>query len=238
MSTTEIEAAAEDVPGVSSVVALPDSTSGEVWLVVNGPVTPQAVLRAVGTRLEPQKRPDRCVVLDELPLTPNGKIDRLRVAATVGVPLRRRASGPSACWLGAAQQSLRDLVSLLRSRRRPDSVDLSSDLLHERIARIRNSLELVSSCLNRVTQEVTRLRAAGTSADDTPLRIHLNTLKVTAAELTFEAADGCVQIAGLGSGYMRNPATPFERTLRDLRSAALNYADPPPSRRAVKERET
>lgn len=147
MSTTEIEAAAEDVPGVSSVVALPDSTSGEVWLVVNGPVTPQAVLHAVGTRL-------------------------------------------------------------------------------------------VSSCLNRVTQEVSRLRAAGTSADDTPLRIHLNTLKVTGAELTFEAADGCVQIAGLGSAYMRNPATPFERTLRDLRSAALNYADPPPSRRAVKERET
>ncbi|WP_019545220.1 class I adenylate-forming enzyme family protein [Streptomyces sulphureus] len=93
-STAEIEAAAEDVPLVSRAVALPDAADGELWLVVGGPVAPEDVLRAVGARLEPQKRPDRCMVLDALPLTANGKIDRLRVAAAVGAAVRRGASGP------------------------------------------------------------------------------------------------------------------------------------------------
>ncbi|WP_019545221.1 acyl-CoA dehydrogenase family protein [Streptomyces sulphureus] len=133
--------------------------------------------------------------------------------------------GWSACWLGAAHQSLRDLVALLRSPRRPGSADLSSDLLQERVARVRHPLELVAAYLDRVTDEVAAARLAGERVDSPAVQVHLNALKVAAAESTFEAADRCVQIAGLGSGYMKNAATPFERTLRDLRSAALNYAN-------------
>ncbi|MEU6072779.1 acyl-CoA dehydrogenase family protein [Micromonospora sp. NPDC047074] len=131
----------------------------------------------------------------------------------------------AACWLGAARSALGELVGLLRSAQRPRSIDVRSELVAERLARIRIDLELVGAYLNRVTDEVIRLRAAGTSLAGTATQIHLNTLKVTAAELTFQSVDRMVQLAGLSIGYRRRSAVPLERHFRDLRSAALNYAN-------------
>jgi acyl-CoA dehydrogenase len=132
--------------------------------------------------------------------------------------------GWSACWLGAARGALRDVVADLR---RPDRrwADTSSDLTQERLARIRLDLELVSAYLSQVCGEVSEARAAGRSLAATETQIHLNCLKVAAAELSFRAADRMVQFAGLSRGYARNSALPLERVFRDLRSASLNYAD-------------
>jgi amino acid adenylation domain-containing protein len=79
MSTTEIEAAACDVPGVRAAVAVP--AGEELSLAVTGDLAPEAVLAELTLRLEPAKRPDRCVVVDALPLTVNGKVDRAAVTA-------------------------------------------------------------------------------------------------------------------------------------------------------------
>lgn len=133
--------------------------------------------------------------------------------------------GWAACWLGAARSAMSDLVGLMRSPKRPRSLDLHSDLTAERLARIRMDLELVGAYLHRVRDEVLADRAAGRSVDNPTSQIHLNTLKVAAAELTFRAVDRLVQLAGLGTGYLRNSPIPLERHFRDLRSASLNYSN-------------
>lgn len=133
--------------------------------------------------------------------------------------------GWAACWLGAARAAAADLVELARSPKRPRSLAPGSDLGAERLARIRIDLELVGAYLHRVRDEVLAERAAGRSLDSPPTQIHLNTLKVVAAELTFQAVDRMVQLAGLPVGYLRGAEIPLERHFRDLRSASLNYAN-------------
>ncbi|GAA1329918.1 acyl-CoA dehydrogenase family protein [Saccharothrix algeriensis] len=133
--------------------------------------------------------------------------------------------GWAACWLGTARGAFGELVGRLRSGKRPAGTDVTSELGAERIARVRMDLELVSGYLHRVTDEVVALRAAGRPLSANEVQIHLNTLKVAAAELTFRAVDRMVQLAGLGTGYRRDSPLPLERHLRDLRSAGLNYAN-------------
>jgi acyl-CoA dehydrogenase len=133
--------------------------------------------------------------------------------------------GWSACWLGAARSGLADFIALLRSPKRPRGVDLQSDLVAERLARTRIDLELASAYLHRMCDEVLACRRAGASLDTPATQIHLNTLKVVAAEHSYSAVDRLVQLAGLSLGYMKDAAIPLERHLRDLRSAALNNSN-------------
>jgi acyl-CoA dehydrogenase len=133
--------------------------------------------------------------------------------------------GWAGCWLGAARGALADVVALLRSPRRPKSLDPTSPLTAVRLARARADLELVGAYLGRVTDEVARHRADGRPLSDAHVQIHLNTLKVTAAELTFRAVDSLIQLTGVSVGYLRNSTVPLERHFRDLRSASLNYSN-------------
>ncbi|MEW2289188.1 acyl-CoA dehydrogenase family protein [Streptomyces sp. NPDC047841] len=130
--------------------------------------------------------------------------------------------GWSACWLGAARQAFADLV---RHLARDGRTDLTSPLVRERIARIRFDLDLVSACLHRVREEMDTAREAGRRMDTPAAQIHVNTLKLAASELSFRAVDRMVQLAGLSLGYSGDSPIPLERTFRDLRSAALNYAN-------------
>ncbi|KJK51582.1 acyl-CoA dehydrogenase [Lentzea aerocolonigenes] len=145
------------------------------------------------------------------------------VAVSSMIPLAHLAW--AACWLGTARQALSDLVTVFRSPGRPRSVDLKSDLVAERLARVRMDVEVVSAYLRQTEQEISRCRAGGGDLSATPVQIHLNTLKVIAAELTYRAADQCVQLGGMALGYLADAPVPFERHLRDLRSASLNYAN-------------
>ncbi|WP_217558997.1 acyl-CoA dehydrogenase family protein [Streptomyces sp. GbtcB6] len=128
----------------------------------------------------------------------------------------------SACWLGAARRAF---SGLLRTIPRSGRHDTSSPLLQEQLGRIRLDLELVSAYLHRVREEVDACRAAGARTDVPAVQIHLNSLKTAASELTCAAVDRMVQVAGLSLGYRSDAALPLERTFRDLRSAALNYAN-------------
>lgn len=131
----------------------------------------------------------------------------------------------AACWLGAARGALGELVALVRSPDRPRGIDVRSDLVAERLGRSRMDLELVGAYLHRIRDEVVSLRRVRRPLDGPVPQIHLNTLKVTAAELTFSAVDRMVQLAGLTAGYRRDTHIPLERHFRDLRSASLNYSN-------------
>lgn len=134
--------------------------------------------------------------------------------------------GWSACWLGAARGALRDLLRWQAGSGGGRGRDGGpSELSSERIGRIRVSLELVSAYLTRVREEVEQARAGGTGMDGPRGQIQLNTLKIAAADLTFEAVDRMVQLAGLRAGYLKNSELALERHFRDLRSASLNHAN-------------
>lgn len=169
--------------------------------------------RSLGVRLSGEVPADQVV----------GGSGRFReVAVESMIPMAHL--GWSACWLGAARAALSELIASLRGPRRRGP-DTDSELVRERLARIRIDLELTSGYLNRVQQEVSAARAENRSLGETVLQIHLNTLKVVASELTYQAADRMVQFAGLAAGYSKTSSLPVERTFRDLRAASLNYAN-------------
>ena len=168
---------------------------------------------------------------DSRPLTLTGRVPAHQVVGEPGgfraialdsmIPLAH--IGWSACWLGGARGVLRDLVGAMRDR--TWTPDLDSDLVRERLARIRIDLELVAAYLGRMCAELCEVRAAGRALDLPAEQIRINTLKVAAAELTFSAADRMMQLSGLARGYSRTDGAPVERVFRDLRSASLNYAN-------------
>jgi acyl-CoA dehydrogenase len=94
----------------------------------------------------------------------------------------------------------------------------------DRLARARIDLELVAAYLHVVTEEVERSRRSGVGCGGTPQQIHLNALKVAAAELTLRATDRLLDVVGL-EGYRRDAGLGVERALRDLRSASLNFSN-------------
>lgn len=153
-----------------------------------------------------------------------GESGRFRaVAVDSMIPLGHL--GWASCWLGAGRAALGAVVAASRSAARPRGLDPGSDLAAERLARARIDLELVGAYLHRIRDEIEDRRAQELSLDHPTVQIHLNTLKVAAAELTFSAVDRLVQLCGLGSGYLRGSTIPLERHFRDLRSASLNYAN-------------
>ncbi|MGY0064944.1 acyl-CoA dehydrogenase family protein [Streptomyces sp. LZ34] len=145
------------------------------------------------------------------------------VAVESMVPLAHL--GWSACWLGAARAAFAELVGHLTAAARKGRKDLSSDLLRERLGRIRLDLELVHAYLRKVCEEVEQARNKHESLNRPAIQIHLNSLKLAASELTFRAADRMVELAGLSAGYSKDSSLSLERTFRDLRSASINYSN-------------
>ncbi|MDF3139840.1 MULTISPECIES: acyl-CoA dehydrogenase family protein [unclassified Streptomyces] len=145
------------------------------------------------------------------------------VAAESSIPLAHL--GLSACWLGAAREAFGALLRHLRSPQRGGGPDISSDLVRERLARIRLDLELVHAYLLRVADEIVELRDTARSLSTGVTQIHVNSLKLAASDLCFRAVDRMVDLAGLSVGYSTDSPVPLERHLRDLRSASLNYAN-------------
>ncbi|MFF3445400.1 acyl-CoA dehydrogenase family protein [Streptosporangium sp. NPDC002721] len=132
--------------------------------------------------------------------------------------------GRSVCWLGAVHGAFSQLIGHLRGSGRGGGPDLSSDLVRERLARIRLDSELVHAYLGRVSQEVAEARSQQRSMAEHVLQIHLNSLKLAASDLSLRAVDRMIDLAGLGIGNSRNSPIPLERCFRDLRSASLNYS--------------
>ncbi|MCH0566848.1 MULTISPECIES: class I adenylate-forming enzyme family protein [unclassified Streptomyces] len=80
LGLTEIEDAAERVPGVSAAVALkPGTEDGQLRLAVHTSRTPEEIRAHLARQLDPARLPDRIVPIDAVPLTANGKPDRKAV---------------------------------------------------------------------------------------------------------------------------------------------------------------
>ncbi|MBD0838575.1 class I adenylate-forming enzyme family protein [Streptomyces sp. TRM68416] len=96
MALSEIESAAERVPGVLAAVALrPADEDAPLLLAVRSDLTPHEVRTALARHLDPARLPNRIVPLDTLPLTTNGKPDRAAVARLL-TSVRAEADGPAA----------------------------------------------------------------------------------------------------------------------------------------------
>jgi acyl-CoA synthetase (AMP-forming)/AMP-acid ligase II len=85
-STTEIEAAALDVPGVAAAAALPPGPHGDLALAAVAACTADELVLGLRARLEPAKVPARCHLMSALPMTGNGKVDRARLAELIAGP--------------------------------------------------------------------------------------------------------------------------------------------------------
>jgi acyl-CoA dehydrogenase len=135
----------------------------------------------------------------------------------------------AASWLGAAAGPYQQMIELWRDPKGRSEFDLASPLFAERLARIRLDLDTVGAYLHRVVDEYQELRAdelgIAVRAAEPWFQLHLNGLKVLAAERLFEATDRLVQLAGMRHGYLKTAQIPLERAFRDLRSGSLNYAD-------------
>ncbi|MEV3932932.1 class I adenylate-forming enzyme family protein [Streptomyces sp. NPDC049944] len=90
---TEIESAAEVIPGVTAAVALrPEPEDGPLRLAVQSDLAPEEILIHLARRLDRARLPDLIVPLDAVPLTANGKPDRAATQRLIGSPAHAHAS--------------------------------------------------------------------------------------------------------------------------------------------------
>ncbi|MGV9289102.1 acyl-CoA dehydrogenase family protein [Streptomyces sp. NPDC003719] len=127
--------------------------------------------------------------------------------------------GWAACWQGAADGALQRVVTLLRAERHRR--DLDSPLLLARLSRVRQRLDTVHA----LTTHAASVLASAEDTTSTPVQLLVNAVKLTASELCPAAAEELTDLMGMRHGYLRDSPTGLERTLRDLRSAPLNYSN-------------
>ncbi|MDA1362721.1 acyl-CoA/acyl-ACP dehydrogenase [Glycomyces luteolus] len=153
-----------------------------------------------------------------------GDRDFGEIAAETIIPVAHVAW--AACWLGAASGAFAQLVAWLRDPGRRGGPDVSSDLTRYQLAQIRARLEAVGGYLKLAVDKVESARCEDIATlRDAPARIHFNTLKLLASELTFDAVNHMVEVAGMAVGYTEDSQVPLARSLRDLRSASLTHAN-------------
>ncbi|MCP2243430.1 acyl-CoA dehydrogenase family protein [Lentzea aerocolonigenes] len=143
-----------------------------------------------------------------------GRFDRV-VSETFG-PMAHL--GWSAAWLGTAAGAL---SRVLRTLRKDHRGSLDSELLLTRISRARQRLDTVHALLRRTSA----CFASGEDMSRPSRQLMLNALKITASEECHRAVEDLVEAVGLRHGYLKGSPTRLERTLRDLRSASLNYSN-------------
>ncbi|AWK07602.1 hypothetical protein DDQ41_00185 [Streptomyces spongiicola] len=89
MGLTEIEDAAERIPGVTAAVALrPEHEDGALRLAVQTSHSPEEVRRRLARLLDRARLPDRIIPIPSVPLTANGKPDREAVRRLCAAPAR------------------------------------------------------------------------------------------------------------------------------------------------------
>ncbi|MER6528192.1 acyl-CoA dehydrogenase family protein [Streptomyces sp. NPDC001508] len=131
----------------------------------------------------------------------------------------------AACWLGAAAGALSRVVQMLRDSAKSKDSATKSELLLARLSRARQRLDTVHALLRHTADVYT---AASTGDGDVSLprnQLLINALKITASEECLRAVEDLIDAVGLRHGYLKNSPTRLERTLRDLRSAPLNYSN-------------
>ncbi|WP_395295043.1 class I adenylate-forming enzyme family protein [Kitasatospora hibisci] len=87
LALTEIEDAAERIPGVTAAVALkPEPEDGPLHLAVQSPLAPEEIRAQLARQLDHARMPDLIVPIDAVPLTANGKPDRAAARRLIDPP--------------------------------------------------------------------------------------------------------------------------------------------------------
>lgn len=186
----------------------------------------------------------------QLDVTRIGEWDTMGVRGTASVPLELTGSVPhhqivdppggfaevarvamvpfghvawAACWLGAAEGALRDLVRHARDPRTRGQVGRLDEQFDLQLGRVRAHLEIADAVLDRYVRDLDARWQASTvdGFDDAAFRVRTNNVKVIVSEAAFAAVEGLLQVAGLRLAYSRNGPLPLERAYRDLRSASM-----------------
>ena len=134
----------------------------------------------------------------------------------------------AACWLGAAKETFRQLLSLCRNPKTRKGFNVKSDMFYDRLARIRLKIDTVDVYLKDVVSYYSNYKKKSMREGydfNYEYHIHINNLKVLSSELLFEAVNDMLQISGLVYGYKKSSKFCFERTFRDLRSASLMFSN-------------
>lgn len=149
------------------------------------------------------------------------------LAGTTMIPVGHVAWASS--WLGAAEGALREVVAAMKDPKRRKRLRPMDELVAERLARVRISIDLAESFLRGYARDYEEVVArAGLQSPvlrSAAFNIRTNNLKVAVSELAFEAVDELVKLTGLGGGYRQGGDLPVERSFRDLRSGALMYSN-------------
>ncbi|MGI5239081.1 class I adenylate-forming enzyme family protein [Dactylosporangium sp. CA-139066] len=88
-SALEIEAAAQDIPGVAEAAVVPPAGDTDAVLCVVASIGAAEVLRCLRERLDAARVPARCLVVDRLPRLGSGKLDRAGLPALIDRTVRR-----------------------------------------------------------------------------------------------------------------------------------------------------
>jgi len=125
-------------------------------------------------------------------------------------------TGWAAAWLGAAAGALSRVAKHLRGGKQAPS-----ELVLARLGDIRTELDCVHAMLRHAVAEF----SPGDTSATGSFQALVNSLKITAAVRCYAAVDAMVDLVGLRHGYLLGSPLRLDRTLRDLRSASLNYAN-------------
>ncbi|MGV9990509.1 class I adenylate-forming enzyme family protein [Streptomyces sp. NPDC003374] len=95
LGLTEIEDAAERIPGVTAAVALrPEPEDGPLHLAVQSALAPEEIRAHLALRLDRARLPDRITLIDTVPLTRNGKPDRAAARRLLEPPAPHTPTSP------------------------------------------------------------------------------------------------------------------------------------------------
>ena len=144
-----------------------------------------------------------------------------QIALETMIPMAH--AGWVAAWIGAAKGAL---ARFLADQREQHAAHLGSDLFLQRLAGLRLRIDQVEALLERVVRIVDEHRAgASLDVEDAGYNILINNLKIAGSCHAFAIVDSLVALSGLSRGYLRGDASGLERVFRDLRSAALMFAN-------------
>jgi len=127
----------------------------------------------------------------------------------------------SASWLGAAKGVFDRLVAIIRKPANRVKFSISTDMIFEKLGRIRLKLDTVGSLLHEMIRRYDDGHRESMKTHS--FNILMNNLKVAASEMLYEAVDDMMNLAGVRYGYTKNDIIPLERTLRDIKAARLMY---------------
>jgi acyl-CoA dehydrogenase len=146
-----------------------------------------------------------------------------RIATRTMAPLGHL--GWAAAWIGAARETLRHVLALMRDHG-PGGLVRRTDLALYHTATARREIDIAEAIVVAALAEYAARE--GTRGLDAPsFQILINNVKLIASEHSFSAVNRLVDVAGMRAGYCRSAdcEVPLELILRDLRSASLMYAN-------------